>query len=314
MTKRQPHILVIGDVCVDGYHKVEVRYQHSPEHSAVEVPVYRIVENTASPGMAANVAMNVIDLGAKCTLIGSVGVYEYDEHSEWLSNEVQRAGIRPYLMPNSDSTTFKLRYIDQDGRPINRIDYDSEVVVDLEIESNLIPRNLDAIIVSDYNKGVVTERLMQRILDISETKRIPVIANPKPQNIGFYYNVDTVIVNSKEFREIVGEASISVSEEAVRELMNHYAWQTLIITDGWHGLYALSCSEKEMLSVEALKVEEKSVVGAGDTVIAMVALAQIKGYEFKDVVRLANTAAGLKVTKEGTSTVSWAEVVAYQPA
>ncbi|MBW2974417.1 D-glycero-beta-D-manno-heptose-7-phosphate kinase [Candidatus Woesearchaeota archaeon] len=288
-------ILIIGDIMLDKYifGKVE---RISPE---APVQVVEVKQEKYLPGGAANVANNIAALNGNATMVGIVGK---DNESGILVDELKKRGINTegIFIDAERPTTQKVRILGQ-KQQLLRIDYEKRDYMGKELEDNILKfirkdiSNTHAVIISDYAKGVITKSLAEEIKKIAKDKII--IIDPKPRHKGFCKDVSLVTPNLKEAREM------SFKEENLIKELN----SPVLITKGEKGM-SLYEKDGSVTNIPAKAKEVYDVSGAGDTVVATVALALSSNATLKQAALLANHAAGITVGKVGTSTVSIEEI------
>jgi len=298
-------VIVIGDLMLDHFVIGGVD-RISPE---APVPVVRFEQETWRLGGAANVAHNVAALGARVLVIGLTGA---DDAAATLRTGLERLGIASSGVVDDASrrTTRKLRVVTTRNQQVARIDYEDDREVDGEAEAALISRieqlssSADAVLISDYLKGVVSPAVARAAIAAAKQRRIPLLIDPKVPHID-YYSGATVITPNHHEAEAVTHMRIRTGEDALaaaqrfRERAN---CESVLITRGEHGMTLLGSTGNAQLAAEAREVAD--VTGAGDTVIATMTLALAAGAPLIDAARLANKAAGVVVGKFGPATVT----------
>ncbi len=292
-------VLVVGDVMLDRYIWGDVE-RVSPE---APVPIVRAVHRSEQPGGAANVAMNVTGLGAKATLFGFCG---QDADRASLEDCLRRAGVDAELTPvESHPTTTKLRIV---GGKQQMLRLDTETTdgfppaayEDLIAKVEAAIPSADALVLSDYAKGVLSEHVCQRLIQKARAREIPVLVDPKRRSFERYRHATTICPNLHELSVATNMASkelgaiLSAGQSMASELDLEY----LTVTLSEKGIAVLTPNEKTVSPAVARQVFDVS--GAGDTVIATLALALASGLEIEAAVPLANVAAGIVVSKVGT--------------
>lgn len=304
---KEKNILVVGDIMLDKYifGKVE---RISPE---APVPIVTVEKENYVPGGAANAASNVSCLKGNAFLVGIVG---NDIAKDILlevakSKSINTEGI---LVDAKKPTIQKIRVVGQ-HQQLLRIDYEDREYIDDDLNEKIIENientaNIHAILISDYAKGTVTRRLMQRIKEYAGKNNIMLIVDPKPEHKSIYKDVSLITPNKKEAQEMTG---ITIETKADLEKVGMKLTEDLncnvLITTGEKGM-SLFEKNKAPLHIPTLSKEVYDVSGAGDTVIAALSLALSSGASLKESTILANHAAGIKVGKLGTSPVSLAEL------
>ena len=282
----------------------------SPE---APVPVVEVQKETMLLGGAANVANNLRALGSPVILGGVVGK---DAMGENLRGLARSRGIdTTAVVDGTRPTTIKTRIIAR-GQQVVRVDResnnslnDSSIKALIEAFEKLAP-GIDGIIVSDYAKGVVAVRFMDELRKISSERGIPFLVDPKPANSYLYHGVTLVTPNRQEAEAMSGleiKDTESLSQ-AAQKIQGRLGTDAVLITLGLHGM-ALWQRENGLFSVPTMAREVFDVTGAGDTVVAAMALGIVNGLSFPEAAYLANIAAGVVVGKIGTATVTAEEIM-----
>ncbi|MBM3957519.1 MAG: D-glycero-beta-D-manno-heptose-7-phosphate kinase [Gemmatimonadetes bacterium] len=307
----QATILIVGDVMLD--HFVVGRVDRiSPE---APVPVVEHSRDEYRAGGAANVAHNVRALGGSAELVGVVGA---DARAERLKRELdtRRVGSRGLVTDGARPTTTKLRIVTDRNQQVARVDYETDDEVAGGVEAS-VRENIDrfgstagAILISDYLKGTITRTLVEAIVAGARARRIPVLVDPKIPHIDYYRGATLVTPNHHE-AEVATHMRVRTDEDAMRAAQvfrERAACEHVLITRGERGMCLLEGARAVHFPSVAQEVAD--VTGAGDTVIATLALAMAAGASMTEAAALANQAAGLVVAKFGASTVSPEELVA----
>ena len=304
-------LAVVGDLMLDEFIWGEVR-RVSPE---APVPVVEVRRESWHLGGAGNVVSNLLELGAQAVLIGVVGNDEAGERLRLRSAEcgAVTSGI---ITDPSRPTTLKTRIIAHSQQMV-RFDREdrsqiSPEVEDLMIESfNAAVRTVDTVIISDYEKGALTPRVLREVIEAAQVQGKIVCLDPKMRNWAHYRGVDMITPNQLEAEraarfEIVDNASLEAAAHSIRESLD---CRNVLITRGELGMSLLDATGK-VTHIPTTAREVYDVTGAGDTVIAAFALALTAGAEAGEAAIIANHAAGVVVGKVGTATVSLDELVA----
>lgn len=302
-------ILVVGDIMVDRFIWGKVS-RISPE---APVPVVVVEKETFLFGGAANVVNNIYALGGRVTLCGVVGD---DETGQRMLKDMKQMGIetRGVLVEQGRQTTTKTRIIAHHQQVV-RIDRETTDHLKLSTLRDLWAflkqnvENFDGVILSDYGKGVLTRELIQStIRRAKETKKF-VLVDPKLKNFSFYKGAKVVTPNTSEASAASGVSITDLSSlrKAGRLLMKKLRCDALVVTRGEEGM-AIFERRQEPFLVPTVAREVYDVTGAGDTVIATMALALAIGASVREAAGLANYAAGIVVGKMGTATVSRQEL------
>ncbi len=300
-------IAVIGDLILDKYIFGEVD-RISPE---APVPIVRVLKEKFVPGGAANVAINISTLGGNPFLFGIVG---NDQHKNILLQEIadMNIPISEIFTDNKKTTIRKTRVIGL-NQQLLRIDYENTDYIETHLEEKFVNKlkeikNLSAIIVSDYAKGTITKQLMLQLHQFSKENNILLIIDPKPKHKEWYNGATLITPNKKEAQEM---SEIIIENEAdfyqAGKILVEKFDSNVIITAGADGMYIFDKMGKpDHLDTKAKEVYDVS--GAGDTVIATLALALSCNKNLESAAILANHAAGIKVGKVGTASVFWKEL------
>lgn len=307
----QANILCVGDLILDTYNRGAVR-RISPESP---IPVFDSGEEENVPGGAANVARNIAMLGGHCTLVGLVGD---DKAGKTLADELSTvAKIQTaFVKDPTRVTSHKIRYVAQ-GQHMLRVDAEVTDQASAASEDALVEqarqsmKGSQVVILSDYAKGVLTDRVISEIISAAHERGLAVIVDPKSSNLARYAGADLLTPNLKEAAAAFGD-EIANSDDAVifagNELIRRANLSSLLITRSERGMTLVSRDEAPRhIHSEAREVFD--VVGAGDTVVATLAVGLASGLKLPDAANLANVAAGIVVAKHGTAAVSPAELL-----
>ena len=303
---RGKRILVIGDFMVDEYIKGTVE-RISPE---APVPVVEAKGVTFRPGGAANVVANIKALGGEAVPLGVIGK---DEAGERLRELLQVLGAETgtLITDTSRPTTRKTRII-AGSQQLLRVDWESRDYLPKEIEREVISfllnhyREFDAVVISDYGKGVVTEELFKHTGKIK--REVPIFLDPKEKNFRIYHEVTAMTPNIKETFQAVGVMPNTdrKTEEAGKRLIEKYKLDYAVITRSEKGLSLVMKDGFKHIPTRAKQVFD--VTGAGDTVISAFALSVAAGATPFEAGEIANLAAGIVVGKLGTATATVEEI------
>lgn len=300
----QAKVLVVGDVMLDRYWFGEV-HRISPE---APVPVLKVERVEERPGGAANVARNIASLGARCTLLSVVGADEAGDCLEKLLT--QHGNVNALLHRDSSiSTTIKLRAIAR-HQQLLRIDFETqpshEVLHAKLADFRAQLADADVVILSDYGKGGLTH--IAEMIKLARAAGKPVLVDPKGDDYARYSGATLLTPNRSEFREVAGgwknEAELNAKAERLRSELK---LEALLVTRSEEGMSLYRANE--ILHEPTQSREVFDVSGAGDTVIATLAVMMACGAEWPHAVRIANRAAGIVVGKLGTAMVSRDEII-----
>lgn len=300
---RGKRVFVLGDVMLDRfvYGRVE---RLSPE---APIPVLHFQSETFMLGGAANVARNIVALGGAALLAGALGQDEFGDRiaGPLLAEE----GIEGYFLRRPGvPTTLKTRFV-SDGQQIMRLDVEEKTDL-AEAEAGEIARrfqdalaSIDAVVLSDYAKGVLTPRMIGRIVALARGRRIPIVVDPKSLDVKRYAGATVLTPNRSEAAGIAHLDCLSdaSAEQAATIIRERAQVGSVVLTRGAHGMTI--CDGIATTSIPTVAREVFDVSGAGDTVVAALALSLAAGLDVTDAARIANTAAGIAVGKRGTAVV-----------
>ena len=300
---RRARVLVVGDVMLDRYLFGEVS-RISPE---APVPVVRVVREEERPGGAANVARNAAALGAQVTLLSVIGA---DEVGERLRRLIVKEGINASLWKDASlETTRKVRVIGRQQQLL-RIDFEQTPSEEILMKKLGVYRKLlnacDVVILSDYGKGGLTH--IVRMIEMARACGKWILVDPKGDDYSRYHGANVLTPNRSELRDVVGqwsnEADLTARAQALRRKL---AVDALLVTRSEEGM---TLFDDDGAHHEAAKAREVyDVSGAGDTVIATLAVMIAAGAGLRDAMRAANHAAGIVVGKLGTAVASREELI-----
>jgi rfaE bifunctional protein kinase chain/domain len=295
-------VLVVGDVMLDRYWFGDAQ-RISPE---APVPVVRVEKADERLGGAANVARNITSLGAHGGLLAVVGD---DDPGRAIERLAKNAGIQTHMHSEPGlHTTVKVRVMAR-GQQMLRVDFDSQPRSEVLLEhlgsfESLLSR-YQLVVLSDYGKGGLTH--IARMIEMARSAGRPILIDPKGDDYSRYAGGTLVTPNRAELREVVGrwkdEADL---EERAQALRRSLGLEALLLTRSEEGMTLYT--DDGSWSVPAQAREVYDVSGAGDTVMAVLAVMMATGASLRDSVALANRAGGVVVGKLGTSTVSYQEL------
>lgn len=302
-------ILVVGDIMLDRFTYGEVS-RISPE---APIPVLRYQREVSMLGGAGNVVRNLVSLGQKADIIAVIGA---DAVGFEMANMLaQHEGITPHLLTDAARpSTVKSRFI-AGGQQMLRLDHEENVALAPALEAQLAARlrlalqAVDAIILSDYAKGVLTPAVIQETLALAKQAGKPVIIDPKFGDYRRYAGAAIITPNRKELAEASGMAINQVADAvaAANQLIREYQFGAVLAKLGGDGL-CLVRPQHPPLHCKANSREVYDVSGAGDTVVAAFATALVAGIPMEQAAMLANHAGSLVVGKTGTATVTLEEL------
>ena len=297
---KNKQVLIIGDAMIDAYMWGNI-HRMSPE---APVPVVEIEKRESRLGGAANVALNIQSLGATPVLFSAIGKDHYGDVFSMLM-EKQKLSCEGIQRLSDRNTTVKTRII-SDNKHVLRVDEEStkpitEHFIATELETLIRSKKFDVIIFEDYNKGLLTETLIKKAIQIAKELKIPTIVDPKKDNFFAYKGVDLFKPNLKEIKEglsvefnVLSETELS---ENVRLVLKKLNAKSVLLTLSEHGIYFQS--KTQIFKEAAHKRNIVDVSGAGDTVVSVAALALACGLGSEGLMRIANLAGGLVCEKVG---------------
>lgn len=297
-------VLVVGDLMIDEfiYGKVE---RISPE---APVPVVDVSSTTYTPGGAGNVVNNIYALGGKVYPTGVIGD---DGTGKKLIKDFKAKGIEidGVIIDSERPTTLKSRIIAHSQQLIRvdreqRTDIEEWVCKQILSFCRMVIEEVQSIVISDYGKGVINPRLLEEIIPLGKKYNIPIIVDPKESHFLSYKGVTLITPNVHEagnliHKKITDEESLI---EVGKSILSQLKCRGVLITRGEKGMTLFEENE-ELTHIPTVAREVYDVTGAGDTVVAVIALALGAGFEMKIAAQLANFAAGIVVEKVGTATL-----------
>lgn len=296
-------VLIVGDVMLDSY-IYGIIDRISPE---APVPILKITHKKEVLGGAGNVLNNVCSLGARGLLISVIGD---DQNGQKVEDLLGKMSI--LFKSKNRPTTTKTRYV-CGSQQILRTDVEKIGPLDGKIEDQLISAAIeridesDCVILSDYKKGVLSSRGCQMIINHAIKRCIPVFVDPKGNDFSIYGNATLIKPNLKELAAVFANEDISGIENSfARKITELYGIKYCLVTKGKQGM-ALVSANKE-IEFKAEKKQVYDVSGAGDTAIATVATSYCSGATIEQACYLSNLAAGIVVSKSGTSTITTEEL------
>ncbi len=298
------HVVVVGDVMLDELARGDVK-RISPE---APVPVMEVTSRLHTLGGAANAAHNVVALGGRATIIGLVGDDQAGSTVERLLAEQGLAAriVRDPKRPTTQKTRFVAR-----GQQIVRIDQESRAEASGKARAELLEHvraavpDADACIISDYAKGAIFAELDDLVVASAKKKHVPIVADPKHRDYSLYRGVTVVTPNHGELEDAT-HLRLDTDEDfvlAAEKLLPVLEGGAILATRGADGM-TLFEPGKLPLHVKAAAKSVFDVTGAGDTVVATLAIALAAGVPLAEAVSIASAAAGVVVSKVGTATLS----------
>jgi D-beta-D-heptose 7-phosphate kinase/D-beta-D-heptose 1-phosphate adenosyltransferase len=298
-------ILVIGDLMLDHYIWGDAT-RISPE---APVPVVDIARDSWTGGGAANVALNIAALGARCTVFGFIGG---DEHGARLRAILRAKGVDAITSPGEAMTIVKTRVLVQHQQlcRLDRESHPASYAVDPDRARKLLAKAIassDAVVLSDYAKGLLTDGLVSRVSQMARDAGKFTALDPKPRHQLAFGGLDLITPNKREALQLAGiepapGAPFPAAAVCAR-LHERYATKNVVVTLGEDGML-LSAAGGVVKAIPTAAREIFDVSGAGDTALAALVLALTSGAGLEESAHFANAAAGVVVAKLGTATVS----------
>ena len=302
-------VVVVGDAMLDVYLSGDVD-RISPE---APVPVVRVRERRYALGGACNVAQNVVAMGARCDLVAAVGS---DTAGRALRSMLAEIGAHDSaLVEVGRPTTQKTRVVAR-SQQLLRIDEESDADLDEDDVDRLLTTftgiiaEADALVLEDYNKGVLVPKVIASCVADARKRNIPIIVDPKFRNFFCYGGATVFKPNRRELEAALGATLDLTNDSNLPGALKQLGVENLLLTLGEHGMVLIS-SAGEVGRVPTVAREVYDVVGAGDTVTAYLAAVMAAGGAAAEAAVVANIAAGIEVGKLGAATVSASEVLAY---
>ena len=300
---KQKHILLAGDFFLDRYLKGSVE-RISPE---APVPVIDVKEEWFLPGGAGNVALNLCAMGATVRLFGRVGE---DINGRALVELLISRGIDTSMLLSEAhySTGIKTRLIAASQQMLR---IDQEILIPTQVEFTnweAMFEGIDLLVISDYGKGFLTERHLQKLIQLGRASNIPVIVDPKGVNFNRYSRATLIKPNEKEAYLAAGMSPKEPLEKAAAHLLKESSADAILVTRSGKGMSLYTPSAVLEASVAVKDIVD--VTGAGDTVLSMLAIALANQFDMATAMRLANVAASIAIEHVGCYAVTLKEVSA----
>lgn len=298
-------VIVVGDVMLDRYWWGSVD-RISPE---APVPIVQVEEKSLVAGGAANVAANIAGLGATPLLVGIKGD---DDEGEQLESILLQAGIENHFITTvtGRKTTIKTRIVAH-SQHVVRIDQETNKPISNEVadkilgQISLVINDFDAVVISDYAKGLLTDYLLKGIIEIVRDRSKILVVDPKGQDFTKYIGATVITPNKREAAEAcrLDPSTNNIVAMSGQALIDSIQPKALLITEGENGM-TLFQTTAEPFHLDSWAHEVFDVTGAGDTVIATFTAAMAAGLSFVDAAKFANAAASCVVGKVGTTSIT----------
>jgi D-beta-D-heptose 7-phosphate kinase/D-beta-D-heptose 1-phosphate adenosyltransferase len=297
-------VIIVGDVMLDRYWWGTVD-RISPE---APVPVIKLERISHAVGGAANVAANVKGLGAEALLIGTIGK---DTEAQVLLEELNSLGIESNYLTKTDRPTSAKTRIVAHSQHVVRVDREEVLAID-DGSARFVNKSIEEavakahiVILSDYAKGMLTDDVIEKTMAAAGRRGIPVLVDPKGKDFSKYKGASIITPNRREALEACRfqDDEPDIVDKAGNHLITDLGLDAVVITEGEKGM-TLFERDKDPIALKAAAREIYDVTGAGDTVIACLAVAVAAGLPCFEAVNLANLAAGLVVEQVGTTAIS----------
>ncbi|MFZ2484926.1 MAG: PfkB family carbohydrate kinase [Minisyncoccia bacterium] len=303
---KNKRIAVIGDIMLDRFLEGDVT-RKSPEANA---PVILWQGERNVLGGAANVAANIKSMGGIPEIYSVTG---NDSTARTIRKLLRAAKIVHRLIIDKGRTTTLKTRIFASGKYLLRLDQEKKDSIPEMIANKLLKdisrkfRAFDAVVFSDYDKGVLTHRMTKNLISLSKKYHIPIIADVKPKNASKFFGVTIVKPNANEAAKISGVTDLPRAARKISDKLS----ANVVITNGAKGMLICERGRDKILFIKGHKVKVKDIVGAGDVVSAVLSLSLATKETLYDAALLANKAAALSVEKHGTTTVSINDIIKH---
>lgn len=306
---RKIKVAVVGDIMLDDY-LIGTVDRISPE---APVPVVLIKEEKFVLGGAGNVVNNLATLGVKTYCYGIVGD---DNDGDKLLRAMKNLGIETSgVIRSEERPTIVKRRVLGGSQQLLRIDWENTSNINEMLEESIFEKleknikEIDAIILSDYNKGVLTPSLSQEVIKLARKYNKIITVDPKPKNVLNYIGASSMTPNKKEAKLCADRYNFSDIDEMGKKIREDIKLDNLLITKSEEGVSLYN--ENEIVNIPTYAKEVFDVTGAGDTVISVYTLAKAAGASWEEAAEIANTAAGIVVGKIGTSVATKEEIIEF---
>jgi len=304
------HVLVIGDIMLDEF-IYGTSTRQSPEFDAPVILPNKILRNG---GGAANVLQNLVALKAKATLISAIGNDLYgNQLIECLPTQTEYLSI----IQSPNIKTIKKTRLYNDDLPICRLDEEEKTFLNEQEKEDLKKRfdrtiesnQISAVLIQDYNKGILTEEVIKHIMESANAHQVPVFVDPKYDNYSAYSGCKIFKPNFQELSHFLGfqpEKNVPALDAAAEKLRQYVGYDTLILTLSEKGAYFSSEIGSGLVSTK--KIEQADVCGAGDTFISTLCMAMALNKDLKSSIQLANKAATIVCQRAGVQVIKYEEI------
>ena len=303
-------IFCLGDLMLDKY-IIGTTSRISPEGP---IPVLDIKKEVKMLGGVGNVVRNLSTLAVETYLVSLLGD---DTISKEVEKKLDKISVDKNIVKDSNRPTIiKSRFI-ANNQQILRVDKEKIFPISKSTEKKIYECSkkeilkASAVVISDYNKGLVTKNILKKIIVYSKKYKKPVIVDPKSLDFEKYKGATIITPNIKELELVVGKKLINEKEivDASRKLISKFNFRYLLVTRGKLGMILVSKERRNIIKLNAEAKEVFDVSGAGDTVVSFIAAGLASSLEIEEIVKIANIAAGIVVNKTGTSVAHLSEML-----
>ena len=305
---KNKNILIVGDIMLDRHIWGTVD-RISPE---APVPVVDVNKETMVPGGASNVANNVVNLNSHAEVCGIIGD---DEYGMILVDKLEKIGanVSGIMVDVDRPTTLKTRVIAH-SQQVVRIDREETDPISKQVENKIIEyaqkvkSTIDGVIIEDYGKGVITRRIVKKIIKMFKNTDVPIAVDPKEDHLDLYKGVSVITPNQKEAENMLRKKFKSSKDiiDGGKEIVHRLKLKALLLTRGKEGMYLFI--DGNVFDIPTVAKEEFDVTGAGDTVIAALTTMLASGMDYKKAAYVSNVAAGIVVEKPGVVPINYEEL------
>ena len=303
-------VFCLGDLMLDKY-IVGTTNRISPEGP---IPVLDIKKEVGMLGGVGNVVRNLSTLATETYLVSLLGD---DLASKEVEKKLNNINVYNNLIKDpSRPTIIKSRFI-ANNQQILRVDKEKITSINKKIEKKVYEFSkkqilkTNAVVISDYNKGLITENILKKIISFAKIHKKPIIVDPKSSNFSKYRGATIITPNIKELEAVLKKKIINEKQiiDFSRKLISKFNFNYLLVTMGKSGMILISRKQKRIVKLKAESEEVFDVSGAGDTVVSYIAAGLASSLKIEEVVEIANLAAGVVVNKTGTSVAHLSEVL-----
>ena len=303
-------VFCLGDLMLDKY-IVGTTNRISPEGP---IPVLDIKKEVGMLGGVGNVVRNLSTLATETYLVSLLGD---DLASKEVEKKLNNINVYNNLIKDpSRPTIIKSRFI-ANNQQILRVDKEKITSINKKIEKKVYEFSkkqilkTNAVVISDYNKGLITENILKKIISFEKIHKKPIIVDPKSTNFSKYRGATIITPNIKELEAVLKKKIINEKQiiDFSRKLISKFNFNHLLVTMGKSGMILISRKQKRIVKLKAESEEVFDVSGAGDTVVSYIAAGLASSLKIEEVVEIANLAAGVVVNKTGTSVAHLSEVL-----